>query len=258
MHEASATRTSGTKLTRRTRAELHRGRSDGIAIGRAHEGNDKAEGAAPKRPIPFGPGPASRLSDGSIGPRMFLAVRGAPTWSFVGGLGGILAEGRGSGPTPKDRPVPAQREARRRAPRAAHALKIAGVRSLAIIGLPDAAFDKDGWNQNGDDLAEPARGAIVLPEAALHPSRLAAFDLVHRHRRVALVAWSPLGQIDDSDHAGGRRGDDSASPRGASRKFCSSNPSARAHQRADRAESIAVESLRLLRFCWVSRVPDQG
>jgi hypothetical protein len=139
--------------------------------------------------------------------------------------------------------------------------RIRASRSPVLAPWPSAGFLTVSTRMDGMKMVmtSPSR------RAADRPAGGGAASLVGRGVRSRpststsrLVAWSPLGQIDDSDHAGGRGGDERASPRGASRKFCSSNPSARAHQRADRAESIAVETLRLPRFCWVSREPDQG
>ena len=70
------------------------------------------------------------------------------------------------------------------------ALKIVGARSLAIGGLPDAGIGGDGLSAT----TEPPRGAIVLPETALHPSQVAAFDLIRNHRRVVLVCGRRWGK----------------------------------------------------------------
>jgi hypothetical protein len=42
--------------------------------------------------------------------------------------------------------------------------------------------------------AEPPRNAIVLPEAALHPSQVEALDLIRNHRRVVLVCGRRWGK----------------------------------------------------------------
>ena len=73
----------------------------------------------------------------------------------------------------------------------------AGGRSLLIGGLPDGADSGDGdvssWSGflPSDDLP---RGAITLPEAALHSSQIEALELVRQHRRVALVAGRRWGK----------------------------------------------------------------
>jgi hypothetical protein len=69
------------------------------------------------------------------------------------------------------------------------ALGIAGACSLAFGGLPGAGLDGDGFGE-----AEPPRGAIVLPENALHPSQVRALGLIHKHRRVALVCGRRWGK----------------------------------------------------------------
>ena len=72
------------------------------------------------------------------------------------------------------------------------AAKIAGARSLAIGGLPDGPLDIDaGVRLLSADLLP---GAIALPEAAMHPSQVAAFELVRRHRRVVLVCGRRWGK----------------------------------------------------------------
>ena len=43
-------------------------------------------------------------------------------------------------------------------------------------------------------ISEPPRGAIILPEAALHPSQVEALDLIREHRRVALVCGRRWGK----------------------------------------------------------------
>ena len=69
----------------------------------------------------------------------------------------------------------------------------AGARSLLIGGLPDGvgAADIDHLDRGAED---PPRGAIVLPEAALHPSQIEALDLIREHRRVALVCGRRWGK----------------------------------------------------------------
>ena len=67
--------------------------------------------------------------------------------------------------------------------------KVAGACSLLIGGLPDG----DARRHDGGDADLP-RGAIVLPEAALHPSQVEALELVRHHRRVALVCGRRWGK----------------------------------------------------------------
>ena len=76
--------------------------------------------------------------------------------------------------------------------------RVAGVCSLLIGGLPDnGASDDDlgdhGRGDNGNENDLP-RGAITLPEAALHPSQVKALGLVREHRRVALVCGRRWGK----------------------------------------------------------------
>jgi hypothetical protein len=76
--------------------------------------------------------------------------------------------------------------------------RVAGVCSLLIGGLPDnGASDDDlgnhGRGDNGNENDLP-RGAITLPEAALHPSQVEALGLVREHRRVALVCGRRWGK----------------------------------------------------------------
>ena len=73
------------------------------------------------------------------------------------------------------------------------ASKAADVRSLFIGGLPDAV-DGDDDDRVRVDIEEPPRGAIVLPEAALHPSQVEALALIRKHRGVALVAGRRWGK----------------------------------------------------------------
>jgi len=71
--------------------------------------------------------------------------------------------------------------------------KTAGACSLLVGGLPDA--DCVGCGGNGDcDDGELPRGAIVLPETALHPSQIEALELIRKHRRVALVCGRRWGK----------------------------------------------------------------
>ena len=76
--------------------------------------------------------------------------------------------------------------------RAFETSKIAGGCSLLIGGLPDG----DGEVCKFADLPvdDLPRGAITLPEAALHPSQVEAFKLVRANRRVALVAGRRWGK----------------------------------------------------------------
>ena len=55
-------------------------------------------------------------------------------------------------------------------------------------GMPPPYF------QTGNRETEPPRGAIVLPETALHPSQVEALDLIREHRRVALVCGRRWGK----------------------------------------------------------------
>jgi hypothetical protein len=69
---------------------------------------------------------------------------------------------------------------------------------LVLGGLPDDVADAE------DDVVEwrdsdPPRGAIVLPETALHPSQRQALSLVRRHRRVSLICGRAVGQKLDLD-----------------------------------------------------------
>ena len=85
--------------------------------------------------------------------------------------------------------------------------RTAGACSLLIGGIPSVTPGPDSGDMDTEPRAEELpRGAIVLPEAALHPSQVEALDLIRGHRRVALVCRPALGQVDDFDHAGGRRG----------------------------------------------------
>ena len=69
--------------------------------------------------------------------------------------------------------------------------KVAGACSLLIGGLPDGAEVGKFADLPTDDLP---RGAITLPEAALHPSQTEALKLVRANRRVALVCGRRWGK----------------------------------------------------------------
>src|SRR5271165_121465 len=58
--------------------------------------------------------------------------------------------------------------------------KVAGACSLLIGGLrdPDASVS-DHTSRNLE--VSPPRGAIILPEAALHPSQIEALELIRKH-----------------------------------------------------------------------------
>jgi hypothetical protein len=72
------------------------------------------------------------------------------------------------------------------------AAKIPNARSLAIGGLPDGPLVIDAGDRRLS--ADPLPGAIVLPETAMHPSQVAAFELVRRHRRVVLACGRRWGK----------------------------------------------------------------
>ena len=80
--------------------------------------------------------------------------------------------------------------------------KVGGGVSLLIGGLPAGnPREADGmpppYFQAGATAAgigEPPRGAVVLPEAALHSSQVEALDLIREHRRVALVCGRRWGK----------------------------------------------------------------
>ena len=76
--------------------------------------------------------------------------------------------------------------------------KVAGACSLLIGGLPDGGGDVGGDSGEGNVSPLPTddlpRGAITLPEAALHCSQIEALELVRQHRRVALVAGRRWGK----------------------------------------------------------------
>ena len=76
--------------------------------------------------------------------------------------------------------------------------KVAGACSLLIGGLPDGGGDVGGDSGEGNVSPLPTddlpRGAITLPEAALHSSQIEALELVRQHRRVALVAGRRWGK----------------------------------------------------------------
>ena len=76
--------------------------------------------------------------------------------------------------------------------------KVAGACSLLIGGLPDGGADVGGDSCEGNVSPLPTddlpRGAITLPEAALHGSQIKALELVRQHRRVALVAGRRWGK----------------------------------------------------------------
>ena len=76
--------------------------------------------------------------------------------------------------------------------------KVAGACSLLIGGLPDGGGDVGGDSGEGNFSPLPTddlpRGAITLPEAALHCSQIEALELVRQHRRVALVAGRRWGK----------------------------------------------------------------
>jgi hypothetical protein len=67
--------------------------------------------------------------------------------------------------------------------------KLPDARSLAIGGLPDAVIGGIISTSN-----EPPRGMIILPETAMHPSQVAAFELIRNHRRVVLVCGRRWGK----------------------------------------------------------------
>jgi hypothetical protein len=70
--------------------------------------------------------------------------------------------------------------------------KTAGGCSLFIGGLPDEGVVKA--RLGGFNGLELPRGAIALPEAALHLSQVQALELIRRHRRVALVCGRRWGK----------------------------------------------------------------
>jgi hypothetical protein len=76
--------------------------------------------------------------------------------------------------------------------------KVAGACSLLIGGLPDGGGDVGGDSGEGNVSPLPTddlpRGAITLPEVALHCSQIEALELVRQHRRVALVAGRRWGK----------------------------------------------------------------
>ena len=76
--------------------------------------------------------------------------------------------------------------------------KVAGACSLLIGGLPDGDGDVGGDSGEGNVSPLPTddlpRGAITLPEAALHSSQIEALELARQHRRVALVAGRRWGK----------------------------------------------------------------
>jgi hypothetical protein len=70
---------------------------------------------------------------------------------------------------------------------------VAGASSLLIGGLPDLdASVSDHTSRNLE--VSPPRGAIILAEAALHPSQVQALELIRENRRVALVAGRRWGK----------------------------------------------------------------
>ena len=64
--------------------------------------------------------------------------------------------------------------------------------SMLIGGLPEDVVDV----RSADRFlaVDPPRGAVVLPEAALHPSQVEALELIRANRRVALVAGRRWGK----------------------------------------------------------------
>jgi len=73
--------------------------------------------------------------------------------------------------------------------------RTAGACSLLIGGIPSVTPGPDSGDMDTEPRAEELpRGAIVLPEAALHPSQVDALDLIRGHRRVALVCGRRWGK----------------------------------------------------------------
>lgn len=73
------------------------------------------------------------------------------------------------------------------------ALKLPKARSVVIGGLPDDVAEIEEGATDWCD-SDPPRGAIVLPETALHPSQVQALRLIRRHRRVSLICGRRWGK----------------------------------------------------------------
>jgi hypothetical protein len=68
----------------------------------------------------------------------------------------------------------------------------AGQAACTLVGgLPEDVIEADG---NLLASADPPRGAIILPETPLHPSQVAALDLIRGNRRVVLVCGRRWGK----------------------------------------------------------------
>ena len=64
---------------------------------------------------------------------------------------------------------------------------------MVIGGLPDGVAEIEEGATDWCDF-DPPRGAIVLPETALHPSQVQALRLIRRHRRVSLICGRRWGK----------------------------------------------------------------
>ena len=85
--------------------------------------------------------------------------------------------------------------------------KVAGACSLLIGGLPDGDGDVGGDSGEGNVSPLPTddlpRGAITLPEAALHSSQVEALELVRAASACRFGSRQAMGQVDHLDHASG-------------------------------------------------------